>query len=309
LRNFTLPKTPEGWNEFLLNRYGYGFYEYALCFAFYLRDPRFEFSCSVETGIPRVSDIKTHAYYEDLKDKIRKKKSEIKAILEVEDLSDDENSYKTWYLKAPTYLSKHLDEISKEIRRMQEELLDRPIWIRGRGRRVEIRNIIASIFAQVSLKNGQTEWVVIEGLFRSFWDFLEGAPYRKELGEVKEDIMYYKFQNEYKEIAKDSRKECEIQNWALIFFPVPRKKKFVNIKFKKDWITIDERYSRDPLITFPDGTSFREDITLRKATPPLKDFPVKKKRKKEKAFTIHFTEDDYRAVMKYKELTKDGNKF
>lgn len=310
MRSFDLDnlKTPEDWNKFLLKKYGYGFYEYALCFGVFLRDPHFRIYYSEKIGFPKVSGLKGDRYYEDLKKKIREKKREIKAILKAEELHSDEKSYRAWWLATPPNLLKHLKEISLEIRIMEDELLNKPIWIGGRGRRVDIRNIIASIFAQVSLKNGQTEWTVIEQLFWSFWDFLEGASYRQLLGKEKADLVYYKFQSEWREIAKDSSKKYAIEKWAKILFSISRKKKFVNINFGKKWITIDEKYSRYPLITFPDDTSFREDITLRKATPPLKDFPVKKTRKKEEAFTLYLTKDDYRALMKYEELRKDGNK-
>jgi hypothetical protein len=291
-------KTPEDCNEFLLNRYGYGFYEYALCFAFYLRDPDFRFQYSVNTELPEVLGYHPRGYYEDIERERRKKIREKNTILNTEGLSEN-----YFCSEAKSHVVEHLNDINKEIRQMDEELLDRPIWIRGRGRRVKIRTIIASIFAQVILKNGQTEWVNIEELFWSFWDFLEGASYRKELGEEKADFFYYKLQNEYKEIVP--RKEYEIQRLARIFFPVPRKKKFVNIKFEKDWITIDEKYSRYPQITFPNSPPFREDITLRKATPPLKDFPVKKTRKKEEVFTFHVTKDLYLAIKKYEKLKRE----
>jgi len=306
--NYFFTDTPEGWNRRLLKKCGYGLHEFSYCLAYYLRDPDFKFQYPLTTDPPKVFEYKNSKYYEDLRGKIRKKKREKSIILKVEDLSDDERSYKLWCLAAPDNLSEHLDEISKEIRRMQEELLDRPIW-RRRGRPEEIKNIIAGIYAQVILlKDGRTDWYFISWLLNWFWNCLKETCYHEDLEGKDPYFMYYNLRSECYRIMKNPNKENEIENAKEFFFPNIRKRKPVRIEFRKYLISIDKEDDKRPLIVFPNGMSFKEDNTLREAAAALKMPSPKKKRKKEVTITLYVTKDDYRALMKYEELRKDGNK-
>jgi hypothetical protein len=297
-------KTPEDWNRFFLKRYGYGFFEYMTCFAFYLEDPYFKFRYIIKNGFPEISDIKHAAYYEELENKLRRKKAEKKAVLKGQELTEDGMSFKAWWLAAPPHVLEHLEQISLDIRRMEDELLERPIWIRGRGRRVKIRSIIASILAQVTLKNGQTEWTVIDQFFCWVWDLLGEVYYRKFLGKGKEDFAYYKLREEYKEITKHSAKEYEIQKWAEIFFPSSREVKFHNIEFGQSAISIGRKHTKHPVIKFANGTEFKEDLGLRKkeAVPRVAHKLSRKQREPERTIKIHLTKDDLAALQKYRDL-------
>jgi len=332
-------KTPEDWNKFLLRRYGYGLFEYMTCFAFYLADPSFKLRYTIKDGFPEISDVKHAGYYKELRDKLRRKKAEKKAILKGQDLTADERSYNCWVWAAPPHVLEHLEQVSLDIRRMEEELFERPIWIRGRGRRVEIRNVIASIFAQVTLKNGQTEWTVIEEFFCWVFHLLGEVHYREFLGERTVDFVYYKFQKEYEEITKHGPKEYEIQRWAEIFFPSSGEIKLHKIEFAKFTPLIEEEHSKDPVIKFPDGTEFKEDFELRKrvAVPrvahklsrqeremrrqPEKTIRIvldkkasekyeeykkmREKEKEERPLTLVLTREDLANLQKYKELMKE----
>jgi hypothetical protein len=303
MRQRSYPETPEEWDKLLLNIYGYGFHEFAYCLAWLLRDPRFSFQYSEDTDLPEIVVARHRNYYKDLERYIREKKKEKNTILKAENLNEE-----TYYLYADDDLAEVLDKINKEIRLKTEELMEKPIWIK-RGRPVEVKNIISSIFAQVIVRNGRTDWYTISALLEWFHKSLIGVSYQKDLAGRNRHFYYFNLRNEYYEIIKDSKKENEILRLKEFFFPISRERKPVRIAFGKHSITIDREDGRYPLIAFLGNESFKEDIKLRKVMALLNIAPKKKRKEgNEKAITIRFSKRDYDNYKKYIELTKNDVK-
>jgi hypothetical protein len=262
-KHHTNTKTVEEWENFLLERYGYGIFEFSYCIARMISDadPRYSFA---RKELPNILRRGRSKYYEEIKSDLKRKKKLKDYIINklsyflklVGQLGEGKITEKESRFIIEIYgLEPLLEKIDREICFHEESLMMKSIW-RRRGPLFKTRYKVASIFAQIIKNNRGPNWVEIEDLLWWFYDNLRDATYCKEFGTKDEDFVYYHLKNEYYVIRSNEKRRKDIEYSREIFFPVPRKRKPFRIEFNEDYININTEDNRFPLISFPNRVTF-----------------------------------------------------
>lgn len=256
------PTTAHDWDSFLIDKYDYGIWSFSFSIAKMIAGANRKYCYDPETEFPRSFN---YALDKFMKKEIERRER-LKTIIintyhdslcdwgwveEGEPTEQEINFIKDIYKDAGS----HLESIDKEIKGFKRF---RPFW-KKEGRPIELKNIIASVWAQILKDKRGSNWKQIEYLLRWFFNkFKIGkAVYYKALGNNSEEFFEYNIRHEYYVIKRNEHNRKNIEILRKIYFPLSKLYPLSRIEFKKDYINFPLPTEKGPLITFPDGETFQ----------------------------------------------------
>lgn len=263
--DYKIPKSTEDWDSFLRIKYGYGIYEFSFSIAdmIVLRNAKFNYS--PQTKLPEKLISGRNVYFRDEIKMRQNLKSHI--IMRLFN-----------YLKGVGWW----DEFKEPTKRIIDEVIEiydlgpffkklegeiewykdsRDIWGRE-GRPPEIRNFIASIWAQIIRNKKGANWSEIEQLFIWFYHKLKKTTYCGLLGTDRahrSDFDRFNLRNAYFRMKKEKRKRDFIDYHRDKYFSIPRQNPELSIEFEKKHIDLIPRETGGLLLKFPEGDAYRAD--------------------------------------------------
>ncbi len=259
------PVTSQDWDSFLLEKCEYGIWYFSFCLAKLIAEADLRYRYAPGTKFARASIYGVKDFFKIECERRRKlKASIIKTYYDSlcdwgwierrkeEPIEKDINFIIDIYPEVGALLNKLNDEINdfKEFT---------PFWEK-KGRPIEIRNIIASIWALVMKEKGKSPWENIEYLLRWFFEkFKNGkTEYYKALADNINEIYENYLKKEHYVIMRNKHNKKNIEYLRGLYFPLSKQRQFYQrIEFKKDYINFPLLTEKGPLITFPDGETFQ----------------------------------------------------
>lgn len=271
--------TAKEWNDHLLEKYGYGLWEFAnaLTGTLYYRGYKYFYSAEKKkkikpsvTKFPRLLNL-NRAYYnvlhqESFKD-LENLKSYIIQVL-VEECKKygwfaDENKISERTSQTITEIFdlkpffKKLTHYLQDIRYLE---ISNPLQNK-KGPPIKPIYLVAFLWSEVMKDKKGRQWSKILYLLKWFSQRLKTSKYGQEYLNIPDNITQKNLKREFMVDLKrnnKSKERCEfLEKERSIYFPIEKNHKRFQIKFKDQFINIDPLKNR-PLLIFPDGIQFPE---------------------------------------------------
>lgn len=263
--------TAREWNDFLIEKYGYGIWEFAHALTETLYYKGYKYFFHPGTKIPIILSFDV-AYYKLLKWESIERLGNLKSHI-VKVLVEERNKYGRFcnekkISKADARKIIEFFDLEPFVKKLTNYLWDIQESLRiwnplqnKKGRPIKPIYLIAFLWSEVMKDKKRRQWSKILDLLKWFSKRLKTSKYGQAYLNIPDNISQKNLKREFMFVFKRSysnRGRYEfLEEQRSIYFPIKKKHKRFQIEFKDQSINID--HGKDhPLLIFPDGSQFPE---------------------------------------------------